>query len=278
MRSASRPGAPPARRKTFEALAELGLVLLVYLAYRAGRLLTADHQATARANADLVHAFERALPLPSEAAVQGVVGSVRLLEAANWYYLTAHFPITIAFLVWGFFTRPRAEYRWARNLLVVQTLTAVLIHAAFPLAPPRMFPQWHFVDTMTVYGPSAYDGPSAAVANQYAAMPSLHVGWSVLIAVVVWRTGPPLLRRLAALHAVTTFVVVTITANHWFLDGGVAVALLGLALLILPAPGDVGLARCLRRRGRPVPPPPGSGARAGWQRPEPVSPARRDAA
>ena len=194
---------------------------------------------------------------------------------ANESSRRAHFPVTIAFLVWGFFARPRAEYRWARNLLVIETLTAVLIHAAFPLAPPRMFPGWHFLDTMTVYGPSAYDEPGAALANQYAAMPSLHVGWSVLIAVVVGRTGPPLLRRLAALHALTTFVVVTITANHWFLDGAVSVALLGLALVVCPRPGSVRVPRLLRRR--PCAPRALDGEGRGG-RDEPLSPARRTAA
>src|SRR3546814_13953080 len=59
--------------------------------------------------------------LPSEAAIQHAVGGARLFEAANVYYVSVHFPLTIAFLVWGFVARPRAEYRWARNLLVVQT-------------------------------------------------------------------------------------------------------------------------------------------------------------
>jgi hypothetical protein len=217
---------------TFELLLVSGL----YVVYRLGRILTVDRTETARAHARLVHHLERVLQLPSEAAIQHAVPSVRLLEAANVYYVSAHFPVTIAFLVWGFVGRPRSEYLWARRLLVVLTLLGLVAHILFPLAPPRMFPRWGFLDTMTAYGPSAYDGTSGALVNQYAAMPSLHIGWAVLIAVVVCRTGPRPLAVLACLHALTTVAVVTVTANHWLLDGLVAVALLGVALLVVPRP------------------------------------------
>ncbi|WP_230081555.1 MULTISPECIES: phosphatase PAP2 family protein [Aeromicrobium] len=216
---------------------ELCLLGLVYLLYRTGRLVTIEADRIAHANARAVHAFERLLLLPDEAAIQGLVASSELLRAANVYYVAVHFPVTVAFLLWGFFFRPRVEYRWARNLIISMTAVAVCLHIAFPLAPPRMFPQWGFVDTMSVYGPSAYDGASGAVANQYAAMPSLHVGWALLIALVVTRTAGGWIGRLAILHAVVTLVVVTVTANHWYLDGVVAGALLWLALLVFPLPG-----------------------------------------
>ncbi len=218
-------------------LLELLLVLGVYSLYRAGRVLAMGNEAEALDNGAAIHSLEAALNLPSEAHLQGLVPSVDFLELANYYYVSMHFPVAIAFLVWGLLRRPRAEYVWARNLMIVQTSLAVLIHILFPLAPPRMFSQFGFVDTMTVYGPSAYDGASGALANQYAAMPSLHVGWAVLIAVVVVRCGPALMRWLAVAHALITAVVVTVTANHWYVDGVVAVGLLGLALVLFPAPG-----------------------------------------
>ena len=215
---------------------ELLLVAGVYTAYRAGRVLTVDQAETARANARLVHHLETVVGLPSEAAIQGAVGSVRLFETANLYYVSAHFPVTIAFLVWGFVARPRAEYVWARNLLASLTLLGVLGHVLFPLAPPRMFPEWGFLDTMSVHGPSAYDGASGALVNQYAAMPSLHVGWAVLVAVVLARTAPWPLRVLGVVHASATTAVVIVTANHWLVDGAVGVGLLGLALVVFPGP------------------------------------------
>jgi len=148
-----------------------------------------------------------------------------------------HFPLTVVFLLWGFFLRPAVEYVWARNLLIVMTFLALVLHIAFPLAPPRMFPGWGFLDTGRVLGPFAYGDEMSHVANQFAAMPSLHIGWAALIAFVVARTGPRWLAALALVHAVLTSVVVVVTANHWWVDGLVSLVLLGLAVVVLPGPG-----------------------------------------
>ena len=150
-----------------------------------------------------------------------------LLHAANIYYFSVHFPTMIAFLVWGYLFRPRAEYHWARNLVIALTCTALVVHIVFPLAPPRMFPQWGFVDTMATFGPNAYAGTSGAMANQFAAMPSLHIGWAALIAYVIHRTGPRWLAWVATAHFAITVLVVVVTANHYWLDGIVALLLLG---------------------------------------------------
>ncbi|MET0767258.1 MAG: phosphatase PAP2 family protein [Aeromicrobium sp.] len=209
----------------------------MYLAYRFGRLIGLGREDIAHAHAELVHQAERSLRLPSEAAIQSAVAQIPdVYELANRYYVTLHFPVIIAFLLWGYFARPPREYVWARNLLIVQTALALLIHIAFPLAPPRMFPEWGFVDTMAAFGPNAYGGATASVANQYAAMPSLHIGWAVLIAVVLIHTAPRPLAALAVVHASLTIFVVVITANHWLLDGMIATALLGLGLLLFTPP------------------------------------------
>lgn len=231
------PSSASRRRSARRALTELGLVALLFGVYKLGRAIVADERAQAFLHADLVRRFEELLHLPSEAAVQASVHSEVLLRVANVYYTGVHFPLMAAFLVWGFARRPLLEYRWARDLLIIQTGAALVVHIVFPLAPPRMFPQWGFVDTMSVYGPSAYDGASGAMANQLAAMPSLHVGWAVLIAYVVARTGPRWLATVAAAHAVVTVVVVIITANHWWIDGVVGVALLVLGDLVLRRAG-----------------------------------------
>jgi hypothetical protein len=215
---------------------EIAVLIVLYLAYRFGRLLIVGHEATALANAELVQQAQNWLHLPMEAVIQADIGSPDLFRIANIYYVGLHFPAMIAFLVLGYLTRPAAEYRWARNLLVLQTGLALVVHMVFPLAPPRMFPQWGFVDTMTVYGPSAYGGAAASVANQFAAMPSLHVGWAVLIAYVVLRTGPRWLAVAAVGHAGLTAAVVIVTANHWWLDGAAAIALLAVALVVFPRP------------------------------------------
>ena len=143
----------------------------------------------------------------------------------------------IAFLVWGYLFRPRAEYRWARNLVIALTCSALVVHIVFPLAPPRMFPQWGFVDTMATFGPNAYAGTSGAMANQFAAMPSLHIGWAALIAYVIHRTGPRWLAWVATAHLAVTVLVVVVTANHYWLDGVVALLLLAGVALVIRRPG-----------------------------------------
>ena len=224
-------------RSAARAVLELAIIAVLYFAYRVGRLIGLGREDVARENAAQVYQSQQLLHLPSEAMIQNAVGAVPdIYEIANHYYVTLHFPVIVAFLLWGFFTRPRAQYEWARNLLIVQTFLALLIHIAFPLAPPRMFPRWGFVDTMALLGPDAYGGASASVANQYAAMPSLHIGWAVLIAVVLVRAAPLPIALLGVLHAAVTVFVVVITANHWLLDGVVATALLGVGLLLFPEP------------------------------------------
>jgi len=221
------------------AVVELLLVGALFNLYRLGRAAIDGQEATARANAGGVVDLQQALGLPSEATVQQLFDLEIVARLANVYYTGVHFPLMVAFLVWGFARRPPQEYRWARTVIAVQTGGALLIHMAFPLAPPRMFPEWGFTDTMSVYGPSAYAGVSGDVANQLAAMPSLHVGWAMAIAYVVLRTGPRRLAVLAAIHATITWFVVVVTANHWWLDGIVATALLA---------GAVPLARLLTAR------------------------------
>ena len=233
----SRAVALPGLRRGVDAAREVLLLGVLYVLYRAGRLVATGHEVQARANAAKVHSFEHWLPLPAETELQKLAADVpHLLQAANVYYVSVHFPVTIAFLVWGYLRRPRAEYVWARNVLVTVTGLALLIEFLFPLAPPRMFPQWGFVDTMSTIGPSAYDGAGATLANQYAAMPSLHIGWALTLAVVVHRTGPLVLRVLTKLHAMATVFVVVVTANHWWLDGIVVAALLVLAVALVPRP------------------------------------------
>jgi len=218
------------------ALLELALVLAVFELYRLGRLLARGESASAFQHAVQVHNLERDLHLPSEAWLQSLVPSDALLHAANVYYFSVHFPVMIAFLVWGYLFRSRAEYHWARNLVIALTCSALVVHIVFPLAPPRMFPQWGFIDTMATFGPNAYAGTSGAMANQFAAMPSLHIGWAALIAYVIHRTGPRWLAWVATAHMAVTVLVVVVTANHYWIDGVVALMLLAAAALVIPPP------------------------------------------
>ena len=221
-------------------LREIILLVTLFVAYRLGRLAITGHDDLAIANAWRVWDVERLLRLPDEEMLQDwALQWPDLLKAANWYYVGVHFPVTLAFLAWGWLRRPPAEYRWARRLIITLTAFAMLLHVAMPLAPPRMLSSLGFLDTMAAFGPSAYGGGAATVANQFAAMPSLHVGWALLIALVVVRTARSRWRWIVVAHPVITTLVVVVTANHYWVDAVVVALLLGLVLLVTPRPAAV---------------------------------------
>ncbi|MEU8563704.1 phosphatase PAP2 family protein [Streptomyces cyaneofuscatus] len=217
---------------------EFLLVAGLFLAYKFGRRAANGHVEEAFRNAGNVWDLERALHLPGEGAVQGVLlHSQPLIHAANTYYATVHFPATVLFLVWLYWRRP-LDYLWSRRILAVLTGGALVLHLLFPLAPPRMLPAAGLVDTGQVYGPTVYGATPATdtMANQFAAMPSLHVGWAVMVAVGLIVATRSRWRWLWLLHPAITLLVVVGTANHYWLDAVVVVALLAVALAALRLP------------------------------------------
>jgi hypothetical protein len=227
---------------------ELTLLFTMFVAYRAGRLLTADATSAAYVNAQELWHVERWLRLPRETGVQyGLLQSIPITELANSYYAVVHFPVTVGFLVWMFLRRP-AHYLWVRRSIVLLTVSALLLHVLFPLAPPRMRPDLGFIDTAAVYGPSVYGQPQAgSIANQFAAMPSLHVGWAVLVAIGLIVTSRTKWRWLWLAHPVITFLVVVATANHWWLDGLLAMPMLAGAMAVASLTDRVQIKTLLRR-------------------------------
>jgi hypothetical protein len=224
------PARPPIAR-------ELLLVAGLFLVYKLGRQLAAGHTAEALRNAHDVWHAERWLGLPGEGAVQSLLlHGDGLVRVANTYYATVHFPATLAFLVWLHLRRP-AHYVWARRALAAVTAAALVLHLAFPLAPPRMLAAAGLVDTARVYGPSVYGPPqSDHLSNQFAAMPSLHFGWALMVAVGLIVATRSRWRLLWLLHPLLTLLVIVGTANHYWLDAIVAGALLAGALAVIPAP------------------------------------------
>jgi hypothetical protein len=227
---------------------EVLLLVGLFLIYRLGRLAITGHDDLAIANAWQVWDLERLLRFSDEETIQDwFLQWPGLVKTANWYYVAVHFPATLAFLTWGWLRRPPEEYRWARRLIITLTALALLLHIAMPLAPPRMLTSLGFVDTMTVFGPSAYSGDAATVSNQFAAMPSLHVGWALLIAVVVIRTADSRWRWATIAHPVLTTLVVVVTANHYWIDAVASALLLGLVMLITPRPDVIPPSRLWHR-------------------------------
>ncbi len=210
---------------------EIALLAVLFGAYNLGRFLSAEHTESAYRHADDLIRWENLLGLPSEATVQQYALRVHgLADAANVFYASVHFPLTALVLLWLMIRRP-AQYGKARWALASLTGLALIGHMFFPLAPPRMMPGW--VDTGVLLGQSVY-GPStdSGMANQFAAMPSLHVGWAFMVAVFLIRATRSRWRWLWIVHPLLTFTVVVVTANHYWLDGLVAIAL-ALPLLLI---------------------------------------------
>lgn len=203
----------------------------------------------AYANAVRVIDVEKALRIFNEDAVQSwFLGAGGFLHAVNIYYGTLHFLVPIAVLV-VLAVRSPAAYRFWRTALLAATGIALVGFALFPLMPPRLLcdcaygagPQAAadglppFVDTLAVHGGLwSFDTSTVqSVSNQYAAMPSLHVGWALWCALALI---PRLRRRwtkaLVALYPVFTVFTVVVTGNHYWLDavGGAVVVGLGCAV------------------------------------------------
>ncbi|MEU7411120.1 phosphatase PAP2 family protein [Streptomyces sp. NPDC042638] len=239
------PARPPLIR-------EFLLVAGLFLVYKLGRQLATGHTGDAFHNARRVWHLERAVHLPHENAVQSaLLHGDTLARLANTYYATVHFPATLAFLVWLYVRRP-AHYVWARRVLAAVTTAALVLPFTFPLAPPRMLAGTGLVDTAQLYGPSVYGPPSSDhLSNQFAAMPSLHFGWALMVAVGLIAATRSHWRWLWLLHPLITLLVIVGTANHYWLDSIVATAMLALALALIRRPrrtaGTAGLGV-----GRPV--------------------------
>lgn len=166
----------------------------------------------------------RWLPLPSERTVQRLItGHPLLAQTANWFYAAMHFTALGALLLW-LFVRHRDRYPRVRNVLVALTAACLLIQLV-PVAPPRLLPQLGYVDTAAQYGQSVYNISGISV-DQLSAMPSVHVGWALLVAWTVLTVGTGKLRWWVLLHPLLTCFVVVATANHFWLDGIVAALLL----------------------------------------------------
>ena len=210
-----------------DLLLEIVQLAALLLLYKAVRYWSRDQLSAAFDNARHVIKFERSLPMPSEVDLTSV--SMRLpalVRFFNQYYLLAHFLTMGAFLIWMYARQPDG-YRVCRRILIWMTAAGMVLHVAYPLAPPRMFPELGFVDTGRLFGPRAYgnNGLFDGVSNQIAAMPSLHFGWALLVAWGVVRYSKSRWRWIAVAHPILTLLAIIITANHYWLDAFVALVI-----------------------------------------------------
>lgn len=231
---------------------ELLVIRVGYSVYSHIRLAATGGRTEAEAHGRQVISIERALGIDIEEWVNRTVVHLGWAEKFfDFYYETFHFILPLTVLAVLYVRRP-ADYRWARSSLGFATILALIGFWFYPLAPPRLMPGLSFIDT--VHGPQDLANPSygamTALTNQYAAMPSLHFGWSLWCGLVIVVLAPKLwMKLLALLHPLFTVCAIVATANHWVLDavGGAAVVGAGFGLtyllagprkLVTPAPQE----------------------------------------
>ena len=207
---------------------ETALVCGLFAMWQLANAATHHAHSGGLAHGRAVWRLERALHLPSETSFQHlVIGHSWMVRASNYYYATAHLTGMVIFLVW-LWLRHRDRYAHWRNVVAIFTGVALLIEM-IPVAPPRLIGHTGLVDTAMVYGQSVY-AVAGDIADQYAALPSIHVGWALLIGLAMWRCGGPTAAAVGIGHAVLTLSVVVLTANHYWLDGATAAAVLAFAV------------------------------------------------
>jgi hypothetical protein len=209
---------------------EVVLVVFAYFAYFGVRGMTEGSADRALDNAGRVETFERWLHLDWEPAWQRlIVDHHALVSLANWIYIWGHWPVIIVTAVWLFLRRPRTYYLF-RNAFLISGAIGLIIFATFPVAPPRLT-DLNVIDTVTEYSRSYRVLQPPRFVNQYAAMPSLHFGWNLLVGIALASIARSWWLKAAALMIpAAMFLAVVLTANHYIIDA-VAGASLSLAAL-----------------------------------------------
>jgi membrane-associated phospholipid phosphatase len=228
----------PVARTTRLSLLRTGLVELLvaatgYVAYSLSCGAVHGRQTLAFDNADRVIAFERWMRILVERQVQAPeLSHGWLVQLFNGIYIWGHLPLIIAVAVW-LFAFHRSRYRIIRNAVLISGGIALIIFYLLPVAPPRLVPSLHITDTAALISP-VYDTVEPKVFfNAYAAIPSMHIAWDLLMGIaLVWCSRRAVLRAFGALLPFGMLVAVVVTGNHYIVDGlaGALVGLAGLAL------------------------------------------------
>ena len=217
-----------------DALVQLSLFVMADILYETVRGIAESNPATAFSNARAIVDFEQSTGLFFEQGLQAwAMGQRVLIDMANFMYVNSHFVMTTGALVW-LYLRHNDRFYFVRNMFMVAMGLALIGYVLLPTAPPRFFPELGFVDTIAYYVNVKHDsGLVALFFNPYAAVPSMHVAFALMISIpamlvvrsrvakVLW-AGYPLL---------VTFVVL-VTGNHWFMDAVAGAFVAGTSALV----------------------------------------------
>jgi hypothetical protein len=250
--AASTPLARVWRFSARAGLHEVAVVVVAFLIYFVIRGAVVDRAGEAMVRAFNLIELEQDLQIYWELEMQSwILDHFWLIKLNNWVYFWGHMPLVIAAAVWLYIWHRKA-YFVTRNAFLASGAIGVVIYWLWPVAPPRLVPFAGFIDTMAAFDRVGYNAQEAkAFVNPYAAVPSLHFGWSMLLgAVVAYVSRHPAGYAFGVLWPVAMFLSVVMTGNHFILDAvaGAIVSFAGLGI-------SLALARYLRwpdlREARP---------------------------
>jgi hypothetical protein len=226
---------------------EFALISALYAVWRVARKLPLAQDDGAIERARSIVDFQEAIFLPTELSFQQfILRNDWLGWPTTLYYAVLHVPALIAFLVWLFvFHRPHFAH-W-RNGLVFLTGMCLVIRF-WRVAPPRFLADLGYEDLSERFGPSIYGPVGTGVSDQFAAMPSIHVGWAAVVSLGIFAVSTSRWRWFFLLHLIITIIVVSASGNHWWLDGIVAIGLLVVGLWL-----DTYVRSHVARRREPAP-------------------------
>lgn len=213
---------------------EAALVVVLYAVYEATRGLVAGNPSVALQHARLIASYERSAHVFVEADVQHAAQAVPgLVGTLGLFYLTLHLGVTIVYLLWLHRRRPTA-FPVVRTALLVASALALIGYVAFPAAPPRMA-ALGIGDTLSNDGVDLSHGLISSLYNPFAAVPSIHICYALIIGASLVRFGRRSALRIAGLlYPALVLMIVVATGNHFFFDAlaGAAVALIGMAVAV----------------------------------------------
>ena len=217
------------RWRRLPAPVELISIGIGYGLYSLVRLLSPHRLVASYDHAHEVLNIEKALGIFHEVPLnEFLIKHSTLVVFSSYWYATAHFVVTPLVLAWLWRHRGWA-YPMLRSSIVIATVSALVVYAAWPLAPPRFVLGGQVTDTVMTHPVWWAKEGAAEFVNEYAAMPSLHVGWAVWCAIAIVAVLQTPWRHLAWLYPITTTLVVAATANHYFLD-----AIAGTVFVVVP--------------------------------------------
>jgi membrane-associated phospholipid phosphatase len=202
-----------------DAIRQLALFAGVYYLYRIVRGFVDGQAGQAFENARTLVDLERSVGLFFEPGLQAWArGEEWLLTGANWMYVNSHFVVTTTFLIWLYIARNHAFY-YVRNMFMVAMGLALVGYLVYPTAPPRFLPEWGFTDTVAAFVGEGAENSANALYNPFAAVPSMHVAFALMIAVpAFFLVRNRVLRWLWLVYPVIVTFVVMVTANHYWVD------------------------------------------------------------